>query len=247
MTPPMDRTRLAAFVDGELGPEDSAAVVMHLADHPADQAYVDDLFAANAALAAAFSAPMHEPVPDRIRSLIDAPEPTHRRQAEVLPFRRRTLALGAGMAIAASLVATALLVDRSAGVSLALGPVPSDSPLGIALDSLPSGTPQQADDGREVMVLATLPTPAGHCREVELIDRPAGTLSLALACRETGADWQVAVVLTEPLALAGTEDGFVAADGAEVQGLSPFLDARAAGEALSPDAEADLISRDWQP
>ena len=53
MTAPkaMDRARLAAFVDGELSPEDSAAVVMHLADHPADQAYVDDLFAANAALA----------------------------------------------------------------------------------------------------------------------------------------------------------------------------------------------------
>ena len=47
----IDRTRLAAFVDGELSPEEAAAVVMHLADHPADQAYVDDLFAANAALA----------------------------------------------------------------------------------------------------------------------------------------------------------------------------------------------------
>jgi anti-sigma factor RsiW len=38
MTPPMDRERLAAFVDGALAPEDAATVVMHLADHPQDQA-----------------------------------------------------------------------------------------------------------------------------------------------------------------------------------------------------------------
>ncbi len=48
-TPPMtrstvmDKDRLAAFVDGELTPEEAAAVVMHLARHPDDQAYVDDL------------------------------------------------------------------------------------------------------------------------------------------------------------------------------------------------------------
>ncbi len=53
---PNGQDPLAAFVDGELSPEEAAEVVMHLADHPADQTYVDDLFAANAALAEAFSA-----------------------------------------------------------------------------------------------------------------------------------------------------------------------------------------------
>ena len=63
-----DKDRLAAFGDGELSPEEAAAVVMHLADHPDDQAWVDDLIAANETLAAAFAAPLHEPVPEAIRS-----------------------------------------------------------------------------------------------------------------------------------------------------------------------------------
>ena len=87
MTAPtqMDRTRLAAFVDGELSPEEAAAVVMHLADHPADQAYVDDLFAANAALSAAFAAPLSEPIPSSLRAVLHAdPVP-----AQIIPFRPR--------------------------------------------------------------------------------------------------------------------------------------------------------------
>lgn len=57
----MDKQHLAAFADGELSPEEAAAVVMYLADHPADQAWVDDLMAANAALAQAFSTPCTNP------------------------------------------------------------------------------------------------------------------------------------------------------------------------------------------
>jgi hypothetical protein len=43
---------------------------MRLADHPEDQAYVDDLMAANAALSRAFAAPMEEPVPPVLRDMI---------------------------------------------------------------------------------------------------------------------------------------------------------------------------------
>ena len=68
----MDQARLAAFVDGELTPEDAAAVVMHLANHPADQAFVDELMALNEMIADAYDAPLHEPAPEAILSTIAA-------------------------------------------------------------------------------------------------------------------------------------------------------------------------------
>lgn len=241
MTTSMDRMRLAAFVDGELGPEEAAAVVMHLAEHPADQAYVDDLFAANAALGRAFDAPMREPVPEAVRRVI-APVAAG---GQVVPFRRRAFAVGGAVSLAASILGVAVLMGRPGPVDLALGPVAEGTALAAMLDGLPSGRVEALGQGRDMVVLATLPTPGGHCREVEVMDRAAGEIALALACREGGAGWQVAVVLKEPLAATGTETGFVAADGAEMAGLSAFLDARRAGLALTAEEEAALMARDW--
>jgi hypothetical protein len=243
--PTMDRNRLAAFVDGELSPEEAAAVVMHLADHPADQAFVDDLFAANAALAAAFAAPLSEPVPPALQTVLDGKAAP----AQIIPLRARprTAFMAGGLALAASLVAAVVLFRPAEPSNLALGPVAAGSPLAQALDTLPSGTPIAAADGRDLMILATLPTDTGHCREVEAINRAAAQIELALACHDAGSGWRVEVVLKEPLPTADGQDGFVTADGAAAQGLSPFLDQRGAGLALSPEAEADMIAKGWAP
>lgn len=240
MTDGMDRGRLAAFVDGELSPEEAAAVVMHLANHSADQAYVDDLFAANAALSAAFDAPMREPVPERLLRVIDGPA-----MVAVWPFRRRVKAVGGAVALAASLASVAVMIPRDTGVDLAVGPVLPEDALARLLDTLPSGRVHSTKGEGEVMVLATMPTPDGHCREIEVIDREAGEIALALTCRAAGGGWTVEVVLSEPLSAVETEDGFVPADGAEMQGLSVFLDGKKAGPALSAAEEADLIGRGW--
>lgn len=243
--PTMDRDRLAAFVDGELSPEEAAAVVMHLADHPADQAFVDDLFAANAALAAAFAAPLSEPVPPALQAVLDGKGAS----AQIIPLRPRLRPafMAGALAIAASLAAAVVLFRPAEPSNLALGPVAAGSPLAQVLDTLPSGTPVTEADGRELMILATLPTDTGHCREVEAIDRTAAQIELALACQGAGTGWKVEVVLKEPLPTADGQDGFVTAEGTAAQGLSPFLDQRGAGLALSPAAEADMIAKGWTP
>lgn len=240
---PMDRTRLAAFVDGELSPEEAAAVVMHLADHPADQSYVDDLFAANAALAAAFAASLTEPMPPALRAALQVQPPS----AHIIPMRPRFRpALWAGSAcLAASLVAALVLFRPADRPALALGTVAAGSALAQALDTLPSSTPSTAAPGRDLMILATLPTDTGPCREVEVIDRAAAQIELGLACRDPGQGWVVEVVLKEPLPTADGQEGFVTAEGAAAQGLSPYLDQRGAGLALSPQAEAELIAKGW--
>lgn len=237
----MDKTRLAAFADGELSPEEAAAVVMHLADHPEDQAYVDDLMAANMALARAFGAPMSEPAPPAIlRAIAGEPQP-----ARVLPFRaRHALALG-GLSLAAAVALAAVLLPSPSGPVLTLGPVARQAPLHDHLESLPSGQTVDLGRGRDLTILATLPVEGGHCREVEVIDRPAARLELALACT-AAAGWQIEVALSEPLPEAVADQGFVPAGGVETDGLTPWLDRLGAGVAVDPAGEAGLIARGWE-
>jgi len=247
----MDKDRLAAFVDGELAPEEAAAVVMHLADHPQDQAYVDDLMAANAVLTRAFAAPLEDPVPPALRHLIlgTAPEaPTEKVVRFPAKARNRSgLAawggLLAGAALAAGL-AVAVYLPGVGASGLTPGPLAADSPLAMALADLPAGAALMLDGGAEAMILGSVPTPTGFCREVEVIDAAEGVLKAALACTE-GAGWTVAVVLAENLADAAESEGFGTASGAEAQSFAPFLDRIGAGAFLSPEQEAAAIARGW--
>lgn len=244
----MHKDRLAAFVDGELSPEEAAAVVMHLADHPEDQAYVDDLMAANAALAQAFARPMEEPVPPALRALISGEAAP---AAVVVPFRsqpRRSApavwgGLVAGAALAAGLV-LAVYLPTGAGPDLAPGPLAADSRLQPALASLPTGEVQTLPDGSEVMILATLPTPGGFCREIEVVRPAVQSLQAALVCTE-GRGWEVEVVIAENLASAATAEGFATASGDEAQSFALFLDRLGAGATLSPQEEAAAMARGW--
>lgn len=135
-TTAMDRNRLAAFADGGLSPEEAAAVVMHLADHPEDQAFVDDLMASNALLVRAFSGPSQEPVPERFRAII-LPEEGRDRTADVIPFRRRLhrslpALAGFGAAAAAVLAGVAVLMRLGeARLALRWGRFPKEAPCTI--------------------------------------------------------------------------------------------------------------------
>jgi hypothetical protein len=53
--------------------------------------------------------------------------------------------------------------------------------------------------------------------------------------------------LAERLPADTATGDFVPATGAEAQALTPWLDRFRAGFVLSPEAEADLIDRDWTP
>lgn len=239
MTTAMDKDRLAAFVDGELTPEEAAKVAMHLADHPADQAYVDDLFAANEALAQAFAAPLHEPVPDAIMgAIMGQPAPN------VVPFRRRMPLVAGGLALAASLVAVALLLPGlTAGPSgIALGPLAAADPVAQTLDAQESGVPVALTDGRQSMVLASFAMPDGRfCREFELVDAAAGRVDYALGCRADTA-WVIEAVIAE---MATVDPGFVPADGGEADTLTRYLERDGAPVLLDADAELAAIQRRW--
>lgn len=242
----MDKDRLAAFVDGELSPEEAAAVVLHLADHSEDQAYVDDLFAAYEALQQAFSAPLHDPVPEGIHAAIigAAAAPN----VVALQSRSRKAMAFGGLAIAASVALAALFVPgRLSGPSpagLALGPLLASDPLVAVLDSRASGDALQLADGRETMVVATFEMPDGrYCREFEMIDRAAGRIDIALGCRSS-IGWSVEAVIAEVVS-AGTDQGFVPAGGAEIDALTQYIERSGTPLVLDTAAEAAVIGQGW--
>ncbi|MFN3722582.1 MAG: anti-sigma factor family protein [Paracoccaceae bacterium] len=240
----IDKDRLAAFADGELSPEDAAAVVMHLADHPEDQAFVDNLVAANAALAQAFAAPMNEPVPPAILAAIEGR--TIAPSAKVVAFPRwRTWAMG-GFAVAASVVLAVALSLGPPDQFLAVGPVPTGTQLHSQLQRLPSGQTITLTSGADLTILASLPTASGHCREVEVIDRRAARLDTVLAC-QSGTGWRIEVAVSEALRRSATDQVYVPAAGAETPALTPWLDQFGAGIALDPTAEANAIAAGWTP
>jgi anti-sigma factor RsiW len=123
--PRVDDETLAAYVDGELSPEKAAAVAMLLADDPEAQARLDALFETGRLLAAAYAAPMAEPVPERLLALVEGrPEraaPPAAGGARVIAFPRRArLPAAIGLALAASV---ALFIGVQA---------PTDAPFHVA-------------------------------------------------------------------------------------------------------------------
>lgn len=248
----MDKERLAAFADGELSPEEAAAVVMHLADHPGDQAYVDEIMAANVALARAFRAPMDEAVPERLARLV-LPERSDGQKEpspNVISFpllgkgrSRAARMLAAGVAVAAALATVAFLPGGDAG--LTVGPVAQASALHGVLSATPSGQVVSLGRAGDVTVLSSLPATEGYCREFEVISPRAGQIQHGLACQVSGG-WTVDVLLAESHAGSSEpSDSYVPATGDATGTIDRWLDRRGAGVALTAQEEEALLANGW--
>ena len=250
----MDQARLAAFVDGELTPEDAAKVVMHLADHPADQAFVDELIALNVMIADAYDAPLHEPAPEAILVTIATNGESQAPQDNVVEMstwrRARTpAAWGFGGAIAASL-AMFLVLNNSGGGDLAevaLGPIPPAHPQSYALNELGAGQSRIQADGREFGIAASFRTPDREvCREFSITDPSEGSLQTGVACpaAEPAEGWVIEVVdIVEP---ESTSTDFIPASGEQADPIGDFLDSVGAGRALTPEEEEIARSEGWR-
>ena len=121
----MATERLESFVDGELSPEDAAAVLMHLANAPEDRAYVERLERVNQALIDLYAAPLALPVPEDLRRRILGPEADWTRAANGPRAPRRAwLLAGAAMAASVALVlGLSLTRDAPPGFHVSTGTV----------------------------------------------------------------------------------------------------------------------------
>jgi len=270
----MDHETLGAYADGELPPEEAAAVERHLADHPEDRAYVDRTRAQRAAIARAFAPIAAEPLPPALSARVEAAiaaagqgaqaatgqGATAGQGATLVPLRRPAraggrrgwLAGGALAAAAAALVAVTVARDGSgpAGTEIALGPVPADAPLAAALDGLIAGVAEPRAEGGALEIVASFADGRGRlCRELRL--EPAGGAAgeVAIACA-AGGQWTVEAVIAlgaRDEMRADGEDRFEIAAGPDLAAIEAALDALGAGPILTPEEEAAARDRGWRP
>ncbi|MDG1207787.1 MAG: zf-HC2 domain-containing protein [Paracoccaceae bacterium] len=249
----MDKARLAAFVDGELSPEDAAEVVMHLANDPVDQAYVDELMALNVMIADAYDTPLHQPVPPEILATIAADGEPTAKEAPVVSLtgwrRSRRFAAWGGAALAAG-IAVFLVVPGLQSPDLAnvaLGPIVADHPQSLALSELETGEKRKIGDDAEISITASFRTSdKGVCREFAVNHETKPNLVSGIACpaADVPGGWvveaSVAVLLNE------NTGAFTPASGDSSDPFSAFLDKVGAGRTLTPDEEVDARSNSWR-
>lgn len=243
----IDAARLAAYVDGALEPEEAASVVIHLADDPEDRRRVEQLTELNAILVAAYAAPLAEPMPERIRRIVEP--------SSVVPIRaRRSVLPMAAIVLSAAAAGIVLVVGLTGSLDLprldgapGVGPVEKGSELHAALETSPSGMGVSFPDGDEVTLIATfLDGQRRPCREFELLHQTDSAFSRGIACRGPDGGWAIAVVVSEPsVTEAGAEAGYVPAAGAVDAALTGALDVLGAGISLTPEAERALIDGGW--
>ncbi len=250
----MDKARLAAFVDGELAPEDAAKVVMHLADHPVDQAFVDELMALNAMIADAYDAPLHQPAPDTILATIAANGEAQALAPNVVPMAawrraRNPVILGLGGALAASVAMFLVLTNSEAGDPgrAALGPIPATHPQSYALNELGAGQSRKQADGLEFSVAASFQTTnKGVCREFSITHSSEDRFQTGVACpaTEVAGGWVIEVI--DVVELAASSTAFTPASGEQADPIGDFLDRVGAGRALTSEEEEIARATGWR-
>lgn len=236
----MNEQTFAAYVDGELSPEDAAKVVLHLADHPRDRARVDALMELNEALGQAYDQPMNEPAPRRILAAIEG-----RRVLAFPGLRRpapRAALWAASGALAAGFAAFLLLSPaRDAGDDIAAGVILNASPAAEALSQLGSGASRFVGAGRELRVVASYRAADNRlCREFRLTG--AAGAEAGLACAEDGG-WRIEALAARQGADA--TQAITPAAGAHDDPVEAALDAIGAGMVLPPAEEARAIAAGW--
>jgi Putative zinc-finger len=242
--------RLEAFVDGELSPEDAAAVLMHLAASPADRDYVERLERIDSALIDLYAAPLALPVPEELRRRILGSGTEWKRAAPVRPGPRQAwLFAGAATAAAVALaVGLSLPRDpRQPGFQVRTGTVDPGAPLQEALDRQPSGTPRAEGDDVVLLVVGTFFDGNGRpCREFEAVRTAEREIEQAVACRRPAGAWHVELAVTQPLVEdASSETSYAPAEGPGKAALDAALNALGAGMFLSADEENRLLASDF--
>lgn len=247
----MERTRLAAYVDGNLEPEEAAAVVMHLADTPEDQAYVDSLLGMNRILNNAFGSATQEPVPPRILDAIFPPQKKAVRPKWRFRFEDWFAPTGLSALAAVLLIVFFGFYERPAVTEgLQTGAVSSAGAFHDILENNVSGfTGEIKNEGIITLIAVFYDQDGRPCREYEIQQYVGEVMTRGIACREVQDDdatWDIAMTASEQMKqFVDGASGYVPADGPSYSAVSVALDTLGAGPGLSPEEERQLLSNNW--
>jgi negative regulator of sigma E activity len=240
----IDQTeRLSAYLDGALLPQEMNALERELQNDPALAEALAKMAATDDTVRAAFDGPMHEPVPDRLTSLLAKPAESGT-ESNVIDFAaarttreaRKTLPSWldwrAGAAIAATLVVGAFTVSQ-----LSHAPTNSADALQVALNTSPSGAQVALSDGRTFTARLSFSAADGrYCREF------AVGLQDGIACK--GGDiWKIEAIAKG--AVHGEAGGGYATAGGSTA-LDAAYERLGAGDPIAVTEEKALISNKWR-
>lgn len=240
---------LAAYADGELGPEECAKVAAAIAADPA----LDEQVAAHRALRESLSAHfvpiLDMPVPERLTELLDKPQ-TQAKAADVVDLAAMRVAKAerdrAGTRFTMPRWATGGAIAASLAIGLVIGgQLPTSAPVrsadgrlvaGGALDKALTSQLASAQGGQGgVRILLSFKAEDGrYCRGFD-----AGATS-GIACREEG-NW--ALVRTQASGMVGGRE-YQQAGSVDADIVAAAQD-MASGEALDPRAERAARDAGW--
>jgi hypothetical protein len=232
--------RIAAWLDGTLGLEESAAFEAEMDRDPALAEQVANWQANDDLLRAAYNAPIEQGVDDALLTRMGLSAPAAANDnPERWPIRRRW-ALPLGGALAASIALAIMLT----------GNPPSPGPAGnsatefaMALDRLPARSTATLADGAKVSpVLSFVAADGRYCREFAVTGgaSPGG----GIACK--GASGWTIEALSAAGAAPADPDRIVMAGGSSESPLDSAYARLGASDPLSADAERQLIASEWK-
>ncbi len=264
-----DEILIMAYVDGELPPEQHAAVERRLAASPALKELEREMRESREMLRQAFAAEADRPVPDRLRDLvvnadIDGKGAADSNVVSLAHFLKRPafgrirryaavaacLMLVAGWGFGGLLVP--LLDSGSGGVILSAELMAADDPNTHAmLARTPSGevVPWRSADGDasgRIMPIATFESRFGqYCRQFtqEVSSADGGTRLLAIACRDGDGAWSTSFVMVTPPSEPRNPGTYETASGPTEETMSKAAAALGGESVLDPAAERTLLDR----
>lgn len=272
MTPMKDEftdETLMAFVDGELGPDDSERVERALELDETLRKRVDAFALTGRDLGELFAQPLHEPVPEALLQTVQ--DAAARREARIrsegwLGRMRESLA---GLMTPPAMMATGTAAAAVVAIGLGFSVWGPETPTGEqhalllkdgeqlwargalldALETTVSGDSKPLAETEEVegsvLPVLTFKDKAGRfCREYAV----AGTAdanALGIACRESDGRWEVEIHAAQAKT-PETGDTFKPASGTTAGHLQAVVDDMIAGEPLSLDQEEGAIGAGWK-
>ena len=240
----IDPEMLAAYADGELGPEDAAKVEAAMAVDPALAEQVAAHRRLRETLSAHFAPIADMPVPDRLTAML-APKDNvvslaavrQERAAETVQRQRRSLSPRwmMGGALAASLTLGILIGGQVTGSD----PIRVQGGTMVAAGSLDralTGQLASAQDGEPVRILVSFQAQGGHyCRGFESGE------TAGIACR-AGDRWEI--VRSQSGGSGPVRTGYRQAGSGAAQIMAAAQD-MAAGEALDDAGERKALEKRW--
>jgi len=249
----IDDERLMRYADGELDDGEQRAVEAALAADAALARRVEALRAQRRRLADAFAGALDEPVPERLRRLVEsAPLPAQlkvvdlgeRRTARRLTERVRAWSWPEAGAVAASLL-LGVLIAREAGRPGGEEPLRAQAGTLVAGRAIAQALSTQ---------LASEQSPAAAVRVGLTFENREGRLCRTfvapsvsgIACR-AGRDWQIGLALAGRGGSSGPgTDGLRAAGSDMPPAIVQAVEAQIRGEPFDAAGEARARSHDWQ-